>query len=125
MGPRTATGILCSHNLGNHLAASATVGVLGRRGFALESSAVHVCREAGGCVMVNAFLKDSNIVAPHAADNRRLEVVVNALPLFHGAQLAIDTTMVSPREGWGATPPRRLQCCCVVGSSTPETTSVP
>ena len=29
-------------------------------------------------------------------DNRRLEVVVDGLPLFRGAQLAIDTTMVSP-----------------------------
>ena len=33
---------------------------------------------------------------------------------------------VSSREGWGATPPvRRLQWCCFVGSSAPETTSAP
>ena len=29
-------------------------------------------------------------------DGRRLEVVVDGLPLWNGAQLAIDTTMVSP-----------------------------
>ena len=35
---------------GHHRAACATVGVLGRRGFALESAAARVCREAGGRV---------------------------------------------------------------------------
>ena len=73
----------------------ATMGVLGRRGFALESVVARVCREAGGRVTVNAFLRDLDIVAPGVADNRRLEVVADGLPLFHGAQLAIDTTMVS------------------------------
>ena len=29
-------------------------------------------------------------------DNSRLEVVVDGLPLFNGAQLAVDTTLVSP-----------------------------
>ena len=40
-------------------------------------------------------------------DDRRLEVVADGLPLFHGAQLAIDTTLVSPVRADGA--PRR-QC---------------
>ena len=31
-------------------------------------------------------------------DNRRLEVVADGWPLFHGAQLAVDTTMVS--QSW-------------------------
>ena len=40
--------------------------------------------------------------ARHAAmDGRRLEVIADGLPLFDGAQLALDTTMVSPlhRDG--------------------------
>ena len=39
--------------------------------------------------------------------HRRLEVVADGLPLFHGAQLAVDTTMVSTVRADGA--PRR-QC---------------
>ena len=37
-------------------------------------------------------------------DGRHLEVVANGVPLFHGAQLAIDTTLVSPvgRDALGA-----------------------
>ena len=36
-----------------------------------------------------------------ALDTRRLEVVADGLPLFHGAQVAVDTTLVSPlrRDG--------------------------
>ena len=36
------------------------------------------------------------------ADARQIEVVVNGLPLWHGAQLAVDTTLVSPvgRDGF-------------------------
>ena len=88
-------------SLGHHRAACAQVVVLGRRGFALESAAARVCREAGGFVSVNQFVLDLDIAAPNAADSRRLEVVADGLPLFHGAQLVIDTTMVSPlsREG--------------------------
>ena len=40
-------------SFGHHRAACANVGVLGRRGFALESAAARVCREAGGRVSVN------------------------------------------------------------------------
>ena len=35
---------------GHHRAACAVVGVLGRRGFPVESAAARVCREAGACV---------------------------------------------------------------------------
>ena len=78
------------------------MGVLGRRGFALECSAAQVCREAGGRVSTNVMVRDLDIPGPHAAmDGRRLEVVADGLPLFDGAQLALDTTMVSPlhRDG--------------------------
>ena len=44
--------------------------------------------------------------ANHMADGRRLEVVVDGLSLFHGAQLAIDTTLVSAVRADGTPRPR-------------------
>ena len=51
-------------------------------------------------------------------DTRRLEVVADGLPLYHGAQLAIDTTMASlRRDGFAMACSHDLQCsqsfCCV------------
>ena len=51
------------------------------------------------------------------ADGRRLEVVVDGLPLFRGAQLTIDTTLVSPLRGDGL-PHRR--CADVDGAALDE-----
>ena len=79
---------------GHHRAACAQAGVLGRRGFAVESAAARICREAGGRVRVNVFVRDMDLIMPNANDGRRLEVVVDGLPLFGGRQLAIDTTLV-------------------------------
>ena len=84
--------------LGHHCAACANVGVLGRRGFALESAAARVCREAGGRVSTNVLIPDLDIALPEQVDERRIEVILNGLPWFHGAQLAIDTTPLS-RDG--------------------------
>ena len=50
----------------------------------------------------------------HQVHNRRLEVVVDGLPLFRGAQLAIDTTMVSPVRSDGTA---RRQCATVSGAA--------
>ena len=58
-----------------HREGCARAGVLGRRGFALESVA-RICREAGG---------RHECVCARLADGRRLEVAVD--PLFGGAQL--------------------------------------
>ena len=47
-------------------------------------------------------MRDLDIPGPHAAmDGRRLGVIADGLPMFDGAQLAVDTTMVSPlhRDG--------------------------
>ena len=52
--------------------------------------------------------------APNPLDNRRIEVVVDGLPLFHGAQLAVDTTLVSPLR-WDGTPHPR--CANVDGAA--------
>ena len=51
----------------------------------------------------NIFVRDLDISAPNALDSRRLEVVADGLPLFGGAQLAVDTTMVCPLRGDGST----------------------
>ena len=78
---------------GHHRAACARVGMLGRWGFALESAAARICREAGGRVRTNMFLRDLDLGVP-VGDARRLEVVVDGLPLRGGAQLAVGTTLV-------------------------------
>ena len=74
---------------------------MGRRGFALESAAARVCREAGGRVTTNVMVRDLDLPVPDAADSRRLEVVVDGLPLFGGSQLAVDTTLVCALHGDG------------------------
>ena len=44
--------------LGHHQSACATTGVLGRRGFAVESAAARICREGGGHVRTNVLVRD-------------------------------------------------------------------
>ena len=68
---------------------------MGRRGYALESAAARICREGGARVTTNVMIRDMDLAAPNPADGRRLEIVADGLPLFGGAQLAIDTTLVS------------------------------
>ena len=97
--PLSASSCRCGRPLdpsGHHRAACPHAGVLGRRGFQLESAAARVCREAGGRVTTNVRVQDLDLPPRAGADNRRSEVVADGLPLFHGVQLAIDTTMVSP-----------------------------
>ena len=77
-------------------------GVLGKRGFPLECAAAHqVCREAGARVTTNAFIRDLDLGEFNRLDGRRIEVIADGLVLWQGAQLAIDTTLVSPLPpGW-------------------------
>ena len=82
--------------LGDHRAACSTSGRLGPRGAPLEKAAARVCRVAGARVQENIFFRDLNLPGVSVADGRRLEVVANGLPLFHGEQLAVDTSLVSP-----------------------------
>lgn len=82
--------------LGDHRAACSVAGVLGKRGYALEMAATRICREARARVQTNVFVRDLNVVSSRLVDGRRLEVVANNLPLFGGAQLAVDTTLLSP-----------------------------
>ena len=90
--------------LGDHRSAYAVAGVLAQRGYPPEVAAARICREAGARVATNVFLRDLNIPSP-PADGRRLEVVANNLPLWNGAQLAIDVTLVSPVQRNGVSIP--------------------
>ena len=51
----------------------------------------------------NVMVRNLDIEGGNPTDARRLEIVVDGLTIFDGAQLAIDTTMVSPlqRDGYG------------------------
>ena len=60
-----------------------------------------MCREAGARVRTNTFVRDMDLEGVHVLDGRRLEVVADGLMLWDGAQLAIDTSLVSPpAPGW-------------------------
>ena len=81
---------------GHHRAACSTCGVLRRRGKPLEKAAARVCREAGARVAENVLLRNMNLAGISGHYGRQIEVVANGLPLWGGAQLAVDTTLVSP-----------------------------
>ena len=80
----------CGHHLDvfGHRAVCARAGVLSRRGYALESV-------------------DLDLEIADRADARRLEVAVDGLPLFGGAQLAIARRGVSVEDGVALTAARR------------------
>ena len=88
-------------SFGHHRAACAEAGVLSKRGFPLECAAAQVCREAGARVTTNSFIRDLDLGEFNGLDGRRIEVIADGLTLWQGAQLAIDTTLVSPlhRDG--------------------------
>ena len=58
------------------------------------SVAARICREAGSCVSTNLLVRDMDLDVP-SERWPQMEVVVDGLPLFGGAQLAVDTTLVS------------------------------
>ena len=89
---------------GDHVAACPRSGTLRQRGGPLERAAARVCREAGAAVATNVLVRDLNLQAARQ-DERRIEVIANGLLLWGGSQLAVDTTLVSPRTSAGA--PRR------------------
>ena len=49
----------------------------------------------------NTFIRDLDIGEFNGLHGRRVEEIADGLPLWHGAQLAIDTTLVSPLHGDG------------------------
>ena len=77
---------------GRHRAAYARSGRLKTRAMAPERALARVCREAGATVRCNARLRDMNVVVA-AHDDRAIEVLATRLPLFFGAQFAVDITL--------------------------------
>ena len=98
-------GVAVSSTLLATTAQRAGAGVLGRRGHVLESVGVRICREAGAPVSTNVFVCDLDLLAPNVQDARRLEIVAEGLPLHGGAQLAVDTTLVSAHHCDGTARP--------------------
>ena len=72
----------------------------------MESAGVRICREAGVRVVANAMLREFDLAVPNPRDQRRLEILVDGLPLFGGAQLAVETTLVSLLHCDGSPHPR-------------------
>ena len=63
----------------------------------MERVIARICRESGGRVNVNVYVRDLNIPTDSSlSPNRQIEVIVDGLPLYHGRQLAIDATLVGP-----------------------------
>ena len=102
--PARSFGISSSHRFAHvkgH-AACAEAGVFGKRGYPLECAAAQVCREAEARVTTNVLVRNMDMAHFDALDSRRLEVVADGLTLWRGAQLAVDTTLVSPLSRNGA-----------------------
>ena len=57
-------------------------------------------------VLENYFLREFNLEGLSDTDGRRLEVVADNLPLWNGAQLGVDATLVSPVRRNGTAYPR-------------------
>ena len=64
----------------HHRAPCARAGVLARRGFALESAAARVCREAGARVTTNVMVRDLDLGVMNVHDARRVEVIADGFP---------------------------------------------
>ena len=57
-------------------------------------------------MLENQFLREMGLeTAVHRTDERRVELVVKGLPLFHGVPLALDATVVSPLRADGTARP--------------------
>ena len=77
---------------GRHRAACPHSGRLRTRAVAPERTLARICREAGATVRPNVKLRDMNVLV-RADDERCIKVLASGLPLFHGAQLAVDITL--------------------------------
>ena len=104
---------------------SALRNALGRRGFVVESAAARVCREAGARVSLNVRVQDMDLARPDVLDNSRLEIVADGLPLFHGAQLAIDTIVVSVLKRDGTPHTRCADVAAFAGGAAAEGDHLP
>lgn len=91
--------------LGDHRAACAPSGLLKLRAGPVEKAWGQVCEEAGAQVLENQFLRDMGLETEvRRTDDRRVELVVKGLPLFHGIPLARFDASVSPHSTRTAPP---------------------
>ena len=105
---------------GHHRAACAAAGVLGHRGFAVESAAARICREAAARVSLDVRVQDMDLARPDALDNRRLEIVTDGLAgSRHHARVSPQTRRGSSQSG------REPQWCRAGRSSTSQRTDLP
>ena len=67
----------------------------------MEKMMARICREGGARVRTNVYIRDMNVGSVDLNDNRHIEIIADGIPLYHGRQLAIDVTFVSPlsRDG--------------------------
>ena len=83
-------------SFGHHRAACQVAGVLGRRGFPSGMCGCTGLSRSRGTSHHEHARRDMDLGHFDALDARRLEVVADGFTLWRGAQLAIDTTLVSP-----------------------------
>ena len=115
--PLCSASCRCGHPLdprGHHRAACQVAGVLGRRGFPIESAVARVCSR----VTTNVRVQDLDI-PPGAVPDK------DGLPLFHGAQLAVDATMVSPVRRDSSPTMRHDRRCSHDSGQKAQRTNVP
>ena len=100
--PFTGRACRCGRLLdafGHHRAACAALGCLDAEVSHWRVPLQEFAERQGGRVRTNTFVRDLDIPTATLEDSRRLEVVVDGLPLHGGAQLAVDTTLVSTLHG--------------------------
>ena len=78
---------------GDHRAACATSGALRARAVPIERALARIFREAGARVHMHVPLANMNFDPP-PADARAIEILAQGLPLYQGAQLAVDATLI-------------------------------
>ena len=86
--------------LGDHHSACGRSGRVKARATPIERMVAQICREAGARVRINVKLRDLN-VNTRASDERQIEVIASGLPVFGGAQLAVDVTLRSALDRCG------------------------
>ena len=98
-----------------------TTGLHARTQGSWPPAIARVCQEAAVQVACNVRLAETNIDVP-VSDDRRIEVVANALPLRHSSQPTVDATIVSPVT-WAGEPQPGADACR--GCPSQETPYVP
>ena len=88
--------VFCNFGVASHLIHVVTTGELAlTQGFLVAVGSRWKVALHESAERVNVRVHDLDLHPGPRADNRRQEVVADGLPLFHGAQLAVDTTTVS------------------------------